>query len=159
MFVSQYFQLDFELDADCLLLPEISLQMCFTTFQVLFSCVPGGSSRIGVKPANSNWGVCTFMYSKATPPVPALKCLSCGQKGCVHVGELHKAIDTSATNEPGPITLFRDAFSTSPALRSYYELVARSDSRVLLYERNGKYQFVNNIITQENIYLINAPGF
>ncbi|XP_046845184.1 uncharacterized protein LOC124439030 isoform X2 [Xenia sp. Carnegie-2017] len=86
----------------------------------LFSAVCMEVQWIAVKPMNSPWGVCTFVYSKVMPPQPELKCCSCSSYHCIHVTTLAKAMQIVDEDEmDSPLVLFKFSFGITPDARLF----------------------------------------
>ncbi|XP_046845199.1 uncharacterized protein LOC124439034 [Xenia sp. Carnegie-2017] len=86
----------------------------------LFSAVCREVQWIAVKPMNSPWGVCTFVYSKVMPPQPELKCCSCSSYHCIHVTTLAKAMQIVDEDEmDSPLVLFKFSFGITPDARLF----------------------------------------
>jgi len=93
---------------------------------------------IAVKPVNGQWGVCTFVYSKVTPPKPELKCYSCSSYHCLHVTTLAKGLEGCHEEDDSPLALFKLSLEISPEMRDYFEMATRSKKKVQLFA-TGKY--------------------
>ena len=99
----------------------------------MFSAVSGGMQWIAVKPVDGQWGVCTFVYSKVTPPQPELKCCSCSSYHCLHITTLAKGLEECHEDDDSPLALFKLSLEISPEMRDYFEMATRSEKKVLLF--------------------------
>ncbi|XP_046841806.1 uncharacterized protein LOC124435909 isoform X2 [Xenia sp. Carnegie-2017] len=126
----------------------------------LFSAVCREVQWIAVKPVNSPWGVCTFVYSKVTPPQPELKCCSCSSYHCIHVTTLAKAMQIVEEDEmDSPLALFKCSFGITPEMRDYFELATLSKEKVSLFEtgnENDASDFTD--LPEKNGHKILAPS-
>ena len=88
---------------------------------------------IAVKPVDGHWGVCTFVYSKVTPPRPELKCRSCSLYLCIHVSTLARAMEVIQEDDDSPLAVFKMSVEISPEMRDYFEMATRSEEKVQLF--------------------------
>ena len=98
----------------------------------MFRAVCGGIQWIAVKPVNGQWGVCTFVYSKVTPPQPELKCCSCSTYHCIHVIAVARGMEEVQEDDDSPLALFKMSLQISPEMRDYFEMATRSKEKVQL---------------------------
>ena len=107
------------------------------TFQVMFRALPSGSSWTAVKPPTRAWGVCTFVYTKVTPPSPQLRCDTCQSLHCCHTAAIASELEIETNWDEAPLALFKFSMEVSPEMRKYFELVSQSKEKFPLFLSQG----------------------